>query len=289
MHRSPAIRHSSYYEEQTLGKERKIRLPPIEKPYPVKKTVKEKISRKSTIVLSKTVEITDDLEILEESIGKETLSLTSARIFINGDVILIPFSHLSKIIFAPEGEVIYNLSSSLENNNWKLGQSLYSNFEDISEDYSYPYFLPSLETSVFVLKSSAIYAKTVGNIIKILENKGLVMKINKLIQKNGPEIVMGWEGSEAKTVTKKLAENINHSYFLFLSPSELPNYLSENDQKFMKNSLIPSFPCKIQENYVKFQFPYITYSLTSEKSAVPLGLLNFIMNKTIFDNYCITN
>lgn len=274
MYRSPGHRVTSFHEEQLLGKIRKTKLPPIENPaQSTFSSPKQVIMRKPTITMRKTRAYDMDSGVLVENVSKGSLKFISACIYIKGNSVYVPISSLKDVIYASEGEVMHNITQSIKDIQWSKGSNLYSSYKEVPEDYKFPYFLPNLEVSAFIIKSVGIYSRVLGKTIRVLENKGLIMKANKLVNRSGPVLVMAWEGSEAQIVCKNLAGSINSDFFYFLKDEELPEYLNPDEIRQIYSFVTPSFTCRLDKEYIKVVYPTIAYSLASRVLPVPLGTL----------------
>ena len=275
MYRSPMTRYTTFHEEQALGKTRRVKLVPLSKPHQKEPNTQpvNVVTRKPTISLLKSQTLANTNGILTETAANGSLVFTSATVIKGEACIHIPFNSLREVIFAPEGEIIHNLSQCLVESQWVQGTGLYSHFPEITDSYDYPYYLPSLETSVFIVKQKVIFARKLGKIIAAFESKGMIMKLNKLIQYEEVGAIMAWEGCEAIAVSKSIAKSINEDFFEFLEQERISNYLTPEDQKALRFSMIPGFTCRVNGEFIKFTYPSVTDTVTNEVSAVPLGLL----------------
>jgi hypothetical protein len=199
-----------------------------------------------------------------------------------GQRFFIPLNHLKSILFAPQSEVEYNISQCVQGGSWVLASHLYSNFEEVALDYPAPYFLPSMQLAVFILKSKTVASRSVGKIISKFEGKGLVMKYSRLIEFNGPSIVMAWQGCEALAVASKI--------LTCLPPDHYEITVWEKAKKLLPKSsslipdLIPELTFRVNDEYIKFIFPNFSYTEDNKKMAVPLGMLKEMSNSN-FNNW----
>ena len=278
MYRSPVSRTTTFHEEQSLGKPRKGKLIPISKSNQTEANTDSTrvITHKPTVSLHKSQNLVNT-GVLTEITANGSLVFTSATVIKGETCIHVPLNSLREVIFAPEGEIIYNLSQCLGKSQWLQGSNLYSNFSEITENYEYPYYLPSLETSVFIVKQKAIFARRLGKIIAACESKGMVMRFSKLIQYGEVGAIMAWEGCEAIAVCKGIARAINEDFFEFLEEERVNDYLTGEDLKNIRFSVVPGFTCRVNGEFIKFIYPSVTDTVTREVSAVPLGLLKSLI------------
>lgn len=284
MYRSPHSRMTSFHQEQGLGKERKVKLAPIAKvPAPVtSKQSKNVITRKPTISLKKQNTIENITGVLSEQTAKGLITFTSAVVETAENSVKVPLNALKDLIFTSEGEVCYNISQCFDEGKWNIGTGLYSNFDEIPQDYAYFYYLPNMQTSIFILKQKALFARKLGKIISILEQKGLTMKINRFLQYEEVGILMAWEGCEAHIVIQNIASVLGPELFEFIDESS--EFLTSDDKALLTYSIVPTITCKVNEKWVKLKYPTVTYSLANTVLPVPIGLLkSFILEE--FQNW----
>lgn len=282
MYRSPARRVTSFHVEQSLGKDRNPKTRQLSKTseLPRQETIKQFLVRKPTISIHKMQELDLKSTNLTDTISKGSLIFTSAMIFKEKDFLMIPISDLKEFLFVPEGELIYNISLSMKNFSWTLGKGLYSNYSEVPYDYKSPFYLPNMQMSVFLVKAKAVYARQLGKIVTSLESKGLTMKLFRYLNGSTPDILMAWEGCEAKAVTQKISESFKADFFHFLPPDEECKYLEPEDLKLLDDYLIPSLTFHTQNQYYKFIYPKVTFSGTNESYPVPLGALKLMLENS---------
>lgn len=277
MYRSPVCRNTSYHLEQSLGKARRVKLKPLSNRNSVStESPKKYLTRKPTINLRKSLILNTFPTELSEHALHGTLKLTSACIEVDNLNFFIPLNHLKNVIFAPQSEVEYNVSQCIRTGTWNLVNELYSNFEDVSLDYSASIYLPSMQLTVFLVKSKVIYSRNLGKLVGKFEKKGLVMKYCRMIELNGPCLVMAWQGCESHSVSLKFLAGFPEDYYEITSWEKVKKLLPKSG-----NALIPdlveklSFRCN--SKYIKFTFPYLTYE-DSHQIPIPLGTLKEMIN-----------
>lgn len=284
MYRAPTCRNTSYHQAVSLGKERKTRLDPLAKTKAIQsESPKKYVARKPTITMRRSLTLQSMPTKLSEQILNGTLTLTSATLKTPENEIQIPLSHLKDIIFAPEGEVQYNISKCLESGKWELSSNLYSNFKELTSDYSAPYFLPSMQLGVFLLKSKGIYSKIIGKITQKLEEKGLVLKYYRMIEFNGPCILNAWEGCEAQGAIQKVLGSLPSDFYEITQWEDARKMLNK-DSNVLISDLVPKYHFRVNENYVELVFPYFKYSEEDKVMCVPLGLLKELIDDN-FSNW----
>ncbi|OMJ74286.1 hypothetical protein SteCoe_26842 [Stentor coeruleus] len=283
MYRSPGHRITSFHEEHALGKDRHVKLKPLPKVpgIPIPNGQKQVLTRKPTISMHRIEELDLKNSIMTESILKGNLTLTSGMIIKGKESLMIPFKDLKDFLFVPEGELVYNLSLSLSSDSfgWRLGKGLYSNYSDVVDDFASPFYLPSMQISFFLVKSKAVYGRQLGKIIKDFECKGLTMKLFRYLNGNTPDILMAWEGCEAKIVTKKIADSFETGFFQFLSLEEAKKHFTEEDKLLLDDYILPSITFNHKNQYYKFIYPKVMYSANNKIYPVPLGLLKQMIEK----------
>lgn len=281
MYREPTCRNTSYHKAISLGKERKVKLDPLSKTTNVHyESPKKYATRKPTITMRRSLTLESIPSNLSVQALNGTLTFSTAILHTSNSQIKIPLLNLKDIIFAPEGEVQYNISQCLKSGKFELSSNLYSNFEEVPYDYSPPYYLPSMELSTFILKSKAIHSRSLGKITQTLESKGLVLKYFRMIEFNGPCIVNAWQGCEAQGVIKKILSVLPEDFYEIVAWEKVKKMLPKDADELIQE-LVPKFCFRVQDEYVRLEFPHFKYSEDQREVPVPLGMLK----EMIDDNF----
>lgn len=279
MYREPTCRNTSYHKEISLGKERKARLDPLSKTASVQyESPKKYATRKPTITMRRSLTLEAVPSSLSVHALNGTITLNSATLHTSSGEIKLPLLNLKDLIFAPEGEVQYNISQCVRSGRFELGSGLYSNFDEVTYDYSQPYYLPSMEISTFLLKSKAVYSRALGKITQKLEDKGLVLKYCRMVEFNGPCVVNAWQGCEAQGVVKKILSMMPEEFYEVVTWDRAKKMLPRDAGELVQD-IVPKFCFRVQEEYVRLEFPFFKYSEDEKEMPVPLGML-----KEMIDN-----